>query len=130
MTFVPTETPPAESRALDPLVLLRGLAGAVAGGIAGYFLFWVLARSGMLGYMIPGALLGLGAGYAARGRSPVLGVICAVLAVGLTLFAAWHVAFQQFTFPEFLGRLHQLPISRIVLMSLGVVMAYWLGQGR
>lgn len=130
MSTSQTESPIPQSAALDPLVLVRGLAGALAGGVAGYLLFWALARNGMLGYMIPGALLGLGAGWAAKGRSPFLGAICAVLAVGLTLFAAWHVAFQQFSFPEFLGRLHQLPISRIVLMSLGVLMAYWFGQGR
>jgi hypothetical protein len=112
------------------MLLIRGLGGAIVGGIAGYFLFWALFRGGMVGYMIPGALLGLGAGWAARGKSQLLGVICAVLAIGLTLFTAWHIAFQQHTLVDFLSRLHQLHVSRMVLMALGVVMAYWFGQGR
>ena len=130
MSGTPFETTPATAQPLDPMLLVRGLGGAIVGGIAGYLLFWLLARGGMLGYMIPGALLGVGAGWAARGKSQVLGVLCAVLAIGLTLFTAWHIAFQQVTFPEFLSSLHKLPLSRQVLMGLGVVFAYWFGQGR
>lgn len=129
MSGLTTESAPAAATPLDPLVLVRGMGGAIAGGIAGYFLFWILFKNGMVGYMIPGALLGLGAGLAARGQSIILGVICAVLAIGLTLFTAWHVAFQQFTLVEFLSRLHQIPV-RLLIMALGVAMAFWFGRGR
>jgi hypothetical protein len=130
MSSLPTESPAPPAKPGDPMLLVRGLGGAVVGGIAGYLLFWVLARSNLLGYMIPGALLGLGAGWAARGKSQALGVICALLAIGLTLFTAWHIAFNRFTFVEFLSKLHLFPLSRMLLMGLGVVFAWWFGQGR
>src|SRR5262245_12073356 len=113
MSSLPSESPAPATQPADPMLLVRGLGGAIVGGIAGYFLFWLLARGGMLGYMIPGALLGLGAGWAARGKSQILGIVCMFLAIGLTLFAAWHVAFNRFTFVEFLSKLPQLHFSRM-----------------
>jgi hypothetical protein len=130
MTSLPTESNANAANSADPMLLVRGIAGAIVGGIAGYLLFWALARANLVGYMIPGGLLGAGAGWAARGKSQLLGIICAVLAIGLTLFTAWHVAFPHVTFVEFLSRLHQLHLSRQVLMALGVMLAYWFGQGR
>jgi tetrahydromethanopterin S-methyltransferase subunit D len=126
----PPDSPAPAAKPADPMLLVRGLAGAVVGGLAGYLLFWALARSNLAGYMIPGAALGLGAGWAARGKSQILGVICALLAVGLTLFTAWHLLFNRFTFVEFLSNLHQLHPSRWILMGLGVVFAWWFGRGR
>jgi len=114
------------------LVLLRGVAGAAVGGVVGYFVFRFLARQGLYGIMIPGALVGLGAGLAARGRSIVLGAICAVAAVGLAIYAEWS-AFpfakdQSFSF--FLAHVHELRAVKLVMMGLGAAFAYWFGQGR
>jgi len=122
-------TPPAAG--FDWLRLVRGVAGAIAGGVAGYFLFWLLMRNGLYGIMIPGVLLGLGAGWAARGKSQVLGVVCLLLAVGLTLFTEWHILFSKnHTFPDFLSKIHTLAPLRLVMMAIGPVAAYWSGQGR
>jgi hypothetical protein len=131
---MPTEPGPLAGPAahgVDWLVLARGLAGAVAGGVAGYFLFWLLTRSNLYGIMIPGALLGMGAGWAVRRRSQTLGIVCCLLAIGLTLFTEWHVMFSKnHTFPDFLSKVHTLSPMRLVMMVLGPVMAYWFGQGR
>jgi hypothetical protein len=130
MSGMPTEVIPGPAKQSDMMVLARGLAGAIVGGILGYALFWICFRAGLVGYMIPGVVLGLCAGWAARSKSQMLGVICAFLAIGLTLFTAWHIAFNHFAFPEFLSRLHRLDAVRQIMMVLGVVGAYWFGQGR
>jgi hypothetical protein len=137
MNATPTTEPPeASSNRAGPLngalVLLRGVVGAVVGGAVGYFVFQWLARQGLYGMMIPGALLGLGAGLAARGRSITLGIVCAVAAVVLAAIAEW----QMFPFVKdkslsfFLAHLHQLRLSTLIMIGLGAVFAYWFGQGR
>lgn len=123
---------PGWGRRSAALLLVRGVAGAVVGGVVGYFVFRWLARQGFYGVMIPGALLGLGAGLAARGRSQALGVICAIGAIGLAIFAEWA------TFPFvkdgslsfFVAHVYELPAVKLVMMGLGALCAYWFGQGR
>src|SRR6185312_895481 len=99
----------------------------------GYFLFHVLATRGAIGYAIPGALLGLGAGLSAGGRSWLLGIACAVAALGLTVYAEWaHFPFVKDTsLSFFVTHLHRLPLlpMKAAITALGVACAYWLGQG-
>src|SRR5262249_42884943 len=115
MSTPPTSPPPDKVTGtmvlLNPLfVLLRGIGGAVLGGIAGYFLFRVLSSRGMFGYAIPGALLGLGAGLAARGKSEPLAILCAIAALCLTIYAEWVAApfARDGSFSYFVTHLHKL----------------------
>jgi hypothetical protein len=130
----PFEEPVAPAVAgtpIDPLMLARGLGGAVVGGAVGYLVFRLLAQNGFYGILIPGALLGMGAGWAARGQSQLLGIVCFVLAVGLTLFTEWHVMFaKNHSFLDFLSKIHTLSTVRLIMLALGPVMAYWFGRGR
>ena len=114
------------------LILLRGIAGAIAGSIAGYFLFWFLLKNGLYSSMIPGALLGIGAGLAARGRSQVLGIICGVAAIPLAIWSEWHLMpfANDNSLKFFLANLHQLPILHLLMMALGAAAAWWFGKGR
>jgi hypothetical protein len=129
-----TPLPRANSSGLprQAIIILRGIAGGVVGGVCGFFVFQWLARQGMYGMMIPGALIGMGAGLAARGRSVVLGVLCAIGAMGLSIYAEWAV--RPFLVDKSLGffvtHLHQLSAMTMIMMGLGAVFAYWLGQGR
>src|SRR3954465_4447786 len=68
-----------------------GILGAIVGGVIGYFLFIWIARQGFYALMLPGWLLGEGAGLCARRRSIPLGVVCAVLAFALGGFAEWKL---------------------------------------
>ena len=116
------------------LVIARGIAGAVVGGIVGYWIFRVLLGFGFYALVVPGALLGLGAGLAARGSSRFLGVLCAVAAFGLTVYAEWgHAPFRDdpslLFFVTHLHRLDGGPVKYIMLV-LGTACAYWFGQGR
>jgi len=121
-------TPPVPNQTL---ILLRGIGGAIAGAIVGYIAFRLLLTGGLYGIMIPGVLLGLAAALAARRKSPVLGIMCGVLAVPVTLFSEWHGLFaQNHTFLDFVANIHTLGWQTIALMLLGVAAAWWFGQGR
>src|SRR5437762_2824536 len=110
-------TPPTSSSPITPrsallptnqsLILLRGIGGALVGGVAGYFIFHWLSSQGYYGSMIPGALLGLSAGLCARGKSVPLGIVCLVLAIGLAVFTEWHVLYSKnHSFAFFLANFH------------------------
>jgi hypothetical protein len=130
-TSSPSE-PPQASPAIDPLMLLRGLAGAIAGGVVGYFLFHWLAGQRIVALVIPGALVGLGCGYAIRGRNQVLGIICAVAALVVGVYSAWTVmAFViDPSLSYFVTHLHELPPIMLLMLALGGVCGYWFGIGR
>jgi hypothetical protein len=139
MSTTPT-SPPQDtvtrpvSRPNPFLVLLRGIGGAILGGIAGYFLFRLLSSRGMFGYAIPGALLGFGAGLTARGRSEPLAILCAVAALCLTVYAEWASApfVKDGSLSFFVTHLHKLPNLNVKMLitAVGVACAYWLAKGR
>lgn len=114
--------------------ILRGLGGAILGGIAGYVLFRLLLAYGLYGLMIPGVVLGLGAGWSAGGRSRVLGILCGVLALALMIVAEWHRApmIKDESLLYFVTHLHQLngATLKLLMLALGTAAAYWFGQGR
>jgi hypothetical protein len=116
----------------ESLVVVRGVAGGIVGGVLGFFLVGWLKGQGMYGMMIPGALIGLGAALAARGRSLVLGVICALAAVVFGFVIEWAVFpfLKDKSFAFFLAHLHDLKPMTMIMIGLGAVFAFWLGQGR
>ena len=88
----------------------------------------------MYGHAIPGALLGLAAGLAARERSQLLGILCAVGAAALIVVAEWLRApmLKDPSFIYFASHLGQMDNAsiKLVMMGLGALAAYWFGQGR
>jgi len=110
---------------------LLGLVGAIVGGVLGFYTFgWVLGH-GFLGLMIPGALLGLGCSVLARHPSILRGVICAIAALGLSLFADWW--FEPFnadaSLQYFLLHVIDLGPVRLFMIGFGILIAYWVGKG-
>jgi hypothetical protein len=131
-TSVPTPT--ANRWQVQWPVLARGLAGALVGGLIGYFLFRWLRVRGMAGYAIPGGLIGICAGLLARGKSYLLAAVCAIAAFFLTVYLEWSAApfRQDGSFLYFLTHLHQMDGAafKLAILALGVACAYWLGRGR
>ena len=127
-----TAGPMTARGANQPLVILRGMVGAVIGGAIGYLVFRLLAKSGLYGIIIPGALVGLGAGLAARGQSITLGIISAVAALVLSVIAEWSMFpfIRDGSLLYFIAHVHTLPAIKLIMMAIGVGLAYWLGQGR
>ena len=112
--------------------LAIGLLGGVVGGAAGYFVYkWALSQ-GFYALAIPGAFLGFGFGLAGRRRNLTFGIICLVLAFGLSLFAEWS------TFPFkadpslwfFMTHLHLLKPLTWVMIAIGSIIAFTTGRGR
>ncbi len=74
------------------------LAGALAGGLIGYFAFLWIARQGFYALVLPGALVGIGASLAPN-RSLAMCVVCGVLALALGLeVCAFHQGRQPGVF--------------------------------
>jgi hypothetical protein len=120
------------SRPNELLIILRGVLGAAIGGAIGYVVFRLLARNGYYGMLIPGGLLGLCAGLAARGRSQALGAGCAIAALALSIVAEWSLFpfVKDASLAYFVTHVHTLPTMKLIMMGFGVALAYWLGQGR
>ena len=112
--------------------LLLGLLGAVAGGVAGYYGFHWAVSNALYAMVLPGALVGLGFGLAARRGHWSYGVIAALLALGLSLFCEWS-AFPfkaNDSFLYFLTHVHDLKAWTWILILVGVIVAYSIGRGR
>jgi hypothetical protein len=139
MSTTPIMPPQETMREYTPqtgstLVLLRGIVGGAVGGVVGYLLFRWLLSKGFYALVLPGALLGLGAGLAARGRSQPLAIVCAAAAICLAFYAEWVRApfAKDGTFVYFVTHLHELNGAsvKLVMIALGALCAYWFGQGR
>jgi hypothetical protein len=111
---------------------LLGLGGAVGGAVVGYFAFFLLAREGFYGLILPGALMGLGCGALAGGQSKSLGIVCGVLALLVGIFTEWR--FEPFIVDDslayFVTHLHKLKTTTIVLIAAGGLFGIWFGRGR
>ncbi|MCI0357035.1 MAG: hypothetical protein L0211_00935 [Planctomycetaceae bacterium] len=134
MSSLPNPPPEPAAQPLDPMLLVRGLGGAIVGGLIGYFLFRWLATQALGAHALPGAAIGIGAGWAARGRSQLLGVLCAVAAAILIIIAEWLRApfVKDKSLLFFVSHLLEMDGAtlKLVLMALGTACAYWFGQGR
>jgi hypothetical protein len=111
---------------------LQGLLGAVAGGVAGYYGFQWALSNGLYAMVLPGALVGLGFGLAARRFHWAYGLVAALLALGLSLFCEWS-AFPfvaNGSFQYFLTHVHQKGTWTLIMILVGVIMAFSLGRGR
>lgn len=102
------------------------LCGAVLGGVVGHFAFGWLRSHGYYGMVVPGGLLGLGAGIAqCRFRWPA--VICGVLAFGLSLFTEWR--FSPFIADDrlsyFLLHIHELDHVTLLMAAAGTAIGFW-----
>ena len=108
------------------------LLGATAGGFLGYFALGWLARQGLYAVALPGALLGLGAGWLLKHRSMPLSVFCGVAAVGLGIFSEWSYFpfLADSSFDYFIRHLHLLPPIKIIMILLGGIFGFWFSCGR
>lgn len=112
--------------------LIRGLCGAVLGGVVGYFVFFWIVRQGFYALVIPGTLLGLGAGLGARRGCRTLQIVCACLGLLLGLFIEWRYA--PFAADEslayFVTHLHLLKPMTLLMVALGAFFSYRLASGQ
>lgn len=124
------EEMPADDK--DPTAIIKGIGGAIAGGVAGYFATTWLASQGLYAIVLPGALLGLGCGYASRIHSGLLCVICIIggLFAGLLTEALNFPFIADESLGYFFRNLGDLKNSSKVLILIGAAMGGWFGRGR
>ncbi len=102
------------------------LLGAVAGGVLGHVVFNWFVDQGFYALVIPGGLVGLGAGII-KPRSSWLAVASGLLALGAGLVTEWRFApfLADESLPYFLAHLHQLkPITQLMI-AIGGVIGFW-----
>lgn len=102
------------------------LGGGVLGGVVGYFAFGWLISQGFYGLVLPGGLIGLGAGLApCRARWP--SVVCGVSALLLGLFTEWR--FFPFkadgSFSHFLRNVQELKPLTLLMIAAGMAIGFW-----
>jgi hypothetical protein len=113
------------------LTLVRGLLGAVVGGLVGYFAFFWMAEQGLYALILPPGLLGLGAGICARRRSTPLAITCGVAGLALALFTEWRFApfVVDGSFAYFITHLQDLRPFTLLMLAVGTVLSYRLALG-
>jgi hypothetical protein len=102
------------------------LAGALLGGLLGHLAFGWLVRQGFYGLVLPGGLVGLGAGIFV-GRSRWLAGVCAALALAVGLYSEWRyfpfVADNSLSY--FLCHLHMLRPVTLLMLVVGTFLGFW-----
>ena len=82
--------------------------------------------------MLVGLCTGWGCSSLSRMASKLLGVGCVLVALPATIGVSWYtgpfVADDSLGF--YLRNLHQLNTVQLIMMGLGLVMAFYLGKGR
>ena len=116
----------------EAIAILRGMAGAIIGGVLGWFAFGWLIGQGIYGLALPGALVGIGCGLLSGRSSVTNGILCAVIALVVGVVLEWRhrpfVADESFGY--FVTHLHELQGITWLMLVLGVVFGFWFGRGR
>lgn len=105
-----------------------GLAGMAVGAVAGHLIVEALLRYGVYAAVIPGAIVGLGAGYFRRTYNKWIGILAAVTGLATGIYTELDVfTFGDGTLLFFLT--HPQPVTWLML-ALGTWMAFSWGAGR
>jgi len=113
-------------------IVVMGLIGAAIGGAIGHFAFLWITRQGFYALVLPGGLLGIGAGVCARGRSVPLAVICGIGALALGLFSQWRFApfFADPSLGYFLAHVSLLTPVTLFMIVVGAVLGFVIALGK
>jgi hypothetical protein len=105
--------------------VLATLGGGVLGGLVGYHAFFWFADHGFYALVLPGGLLGIGAGIG-RSRSLTLAVVCGLASLSLGLFTEWrYEPFQKDdSLGYFLWHVHELESVTWLMIVVGAVIGF------
>jgi hypothetical protein len=104
--------------------LLALVYGAI-GGIVGYFAVPWIWSQGFYAIMLPGTLLGFGAGFS-KSRSNFVAVICGIAGTLVGFYTEWRAFFPQLDLSGFLKLIPQLEPIALIMIALGGFLGFWL----
>jgi hypothetical protein len=109
---------------------MLGVCGAAVGGLIGALGYRWMLEYGYHALVLPGALLGLGAGIGAGTVSMWRGIIAAAAALVFSLLVEWR--FRPFVADEslnyFVGHLGSLSPPTMLMLAAGCLVAFWTGR--
>jgi hypothetical protein len=113
-------------RAAGMIEWARALAAGAIGGAIGYWGFFWIAGQGFYALILPGGLLGIGAGLF-RSRSLLLATICGIAATLLGVFTEWKFApfIADKSFGYFLTHVNELRGITLILIALGGIIGFY-----
>ena len=111
-----------------PLAVVGTLAGAALGALA----FSWLLKYRLYAIMLPGVLAGLGGGFPLKKHVVLLGLFAAAVSAAAMLLAEWwnRPFMKDESLLFFLTHLNHLKLPTLLMMVLGVAVAFWFGMGR
>lgn len=114
------------------LQLPLALGCAILGGVVGHFLFIWIARQGFEALVLPGALVGIGAGKIMKQRSTPLMVICALLGLFAGVFSEWRAFpfIKDSSFRYFLAHLNDLRPITLLMLAMGTAAGAYFARGK
>ena len=118
----------AQPRPANLLIgLALGTAGALAGGIVGYFAVGWLAGQGFYALALPGVLVGIGAGWFPRERSLALALGCGILSLAIGVFAEWKhfPCVTDGSFGYFVAHLLDRQPVTLLMLAVGTFAGFW-----
>lgn len=103
------------------------IVGAAVGGILGYMIFHWITGQGFYGLILPGGLLGLGAGLAGNKSLP-LAVACGIAALALGLVTEWTYApfVKDESFGYFITHVFDLRPITLIMIAVGSAVGFWI----
>jgi hypothetical protein len=75
--------------------------------------------------IIPGGLLGLGAGIP-KNKSVILAVVCGILAIALGFFAESQIFLKDDSLSFLLAHIHELKPVTYIMIAVGGAIAFWI----
>jgi hypothetical protein len=105
----------------------KSVAAAIAGGVIGYFGFFLAASYGFYAMVLPGGMIGIGASMFPV-RKPFVPVLCGAAAVALSVFTEWKFApfIADDSLNYFVKHVHLLSPFKLFMMGLGTFLAFYL----
>lgn len=108
---------------------LVSLMGALMGGTLGYLGFFWLLGQGFFGLVLPGGLLGLGAGVV-RNRGGWVPWVCGLMALVLGFVADYRSLANPPELSEFLSRLLQRQPVTLLMLAVGTAIGFYVPWSR
>ena len=105
---------------------LLAIVGAVIGGFVGYMVADWASAYGFYAMVLPGGLLGFGAGFG-RSRSIVLAALCGIAATLLGFYAdsqIWPFAIDK-SLEFYVHHIHKLTPIPMIMIALGGFLGFW-----